>query len=170
MESVGVHEVGRRVDLIPIDVKASQNFPFASNLDEDSVTPSRDALSDPCETQNILRDALSQQKVQLAMAILPSDLAERFWSRVRILNVAPASQKLEGFRACAHDVKRLIGLTLPPADIADRLYEVALSTGIVLEWGEEVVQAILAEALASPAEDFEEDGALDDDDARPPPI
>jgi putative DNA primase/helicase len=100
--------------------------------------------------------------------VLPPSLAEKFWSRVRLINVAPKSQRLEAFRNCAHDVKRFIGPILSPADVADRLYEAALSTGIVLEWGEDAVQGVLTEALASSADDFEEDGALDDDDVRSP--
>ena len=104
----------------------------------------------------------------MTKTVLLPDLAEKFWSRVKLINVAPSSQKLEAFRSCALDVKRLIGTALFPVDIADRLYEVALSTGIVLEWGEQAVQTILAEVLASPADDSEEEGALDDDDARPP--
>ena len=101
-------------------------------------------------------------------AVFPADLADKFWSRVRLFNVAPASQKLEAFRSCALDVKRLVGPILSPADVADRLYEVALSAGIVGEWGEEAVQTILAEALALPFDDLEGESDLNDEDVRPP--
>jgi putative DNA primase/helicase len=102
----------------------------------------------------------------MSVTKLPSEITNRCWARVQELDSVPLSERLNGFRVCAHDLARIIGNRISPTEIGDCLREYAIKVGVVGFWGEDAVQAILAEVLKFEA--TKADDQIDAFDARPP--
>src|SRR5262249_33393608 len=82
--------------------------------------------------------------------VLPAALAERYRVYANAIYGAISSERPEAFTTCARLVAGMVSKDFPLQEAVDRLWATAEAAGIVREYGEDLVQARLAEALNSP--------------------
>jgi putative DNA primase/helicase len=97
---------------------------------------------------------------------LPPYLAAKHLSYIDQALAAPEQDRLEVFRARASDYAHLSDGVLSRAEIADRLQDIAVATGIVPKWSQDDVQEIIKSAIESKRDDG--DAYVFDDGGRPP--
>ena len=82
--------------------------------------------------------------------ILPDHVAEKFREYANTIKVVAPSERLEAFTTCARLVAGLISDEFPLREASDRLLATAEASGIIRDFGDDVVQARLAEAIGDP--------------------
>jgi hypothetical protein len=99
--------------------------------------------------------------------ILPPTLAKRVWEYLSAIQIAPPSEKLDAFTRAARLVAGLTGPDFSRQEAIDRLLVTAEVNGLVEEYGEDIVQAKLAEGFGNPISTDETDDSTGDG-PRPP--
>jgi hypothetical protein len=82
--------------------------------------------------------------------VLPAPLAERYREYANVIHVVAPSERPEAFTRCARQVAGMVSDDFPVREAVDRLWATAEATGIVQEYGEDIVQSRLAEAFKNP--------------------
>ena len=81
---------------------------------------------------------------------LPASLAENYREYANAINVSPQSEKLDAFTRFARRVLGWVGADFPLPECVDRLWATAEATGLVREYGADLVQAQMAAASEGP--------------------
>src|SRR5580658_7837208 len=98
--------------------------------------------------------------------IVPPNLAAKHLLYIDQILAAPEQDRLEVFRACASDYGYMSRGVLSIAEIADRLQDIAVATGIVPKSSQDDVQEIIKNAIEFKRDDGGE--YVLDDGVRPP--
>jgi putative DNA primase/helicase len=108
------------------------------------------------------------QQRAMTRTTLPTEIANEFWARTKIIDAAAPSEKLHAFRTCAEDLVRRFGRWLPRAELGDHLDELATNSGLLVKFGVDEIQNIISEAIDVAVSDEDKQDEEIKDGARPP--
>ena len=106
-------------------------------------------------------------RTEVSKFTLPPALAGRVWEFLCAIQVAPQSEKLGAFTRAAQLVAGLVGPAFPKQEAAERLWVAAEAGGLIMEYGDNIIQAKLAEGFNTPIFPDETNDVVEDG-ARPP--